>query len=176
MAKKAAKQPPHLRLRIDPKLVTRLEKAREANGNTLTGEIVGRLESSFSTEDRVALVRESLAKRIEDMRGSIRETRDQLERDHQEFIAEAREVQAQASKDNRELQKELEHVKEGLKREIAVVDTLLGEDRAAREAIRAIALLFANNPGWAASEIGVHEIAQDVAFIVKTVAKQGEAQ
>ena len=58
MAKKTVKQPPHLRVRIDPKLIARLEKAREANGNTLTGEIVSRLEESFAGEDKMALLRE----------------------------------------------------------------------------------------------------------------------
>jgi hypothetical protein len=60
MAKKVVKQAPHLRIRLDPKLIARLEKAREINGNTLTGEIVARLEESFSTEDKLALQKESL--------------------------------------------------------------------------------------------------------------------
>jgi hypothetical protein len=48
-AKKA--EAPHLRIRIEPKLLTRLEKAREKNARTLTGEIVARLEASFQRED-----------------------------------------------------------------------------------------------------------------------------
>ena len=40
MAKKVTKQPPLLRIRLDPKLIAKLEKARGANSNTLTGEIV----------------------------------------------------------------------------------------------------------------------------------------
>jgi hypothetical protein len=42
---------PHLRLRIDPRLLARLEKSREKAGRTLTGEIVHRLEQSFLKDD-----------------------------------------------------------------------------------------------------------------------------
>jgi hypothetical protein len=46
MARKP-KERPHLRLRIEPELLARLEKARAKEGRTLTGEIVHRLEQSF---------------------------------------------------------------------------------------------------------------------------------
>jgi hypothetical protein len=60
MAKKTARETSHLRVRIEPKLLARLEKSRERNGHTLTGEIVARLEQSFEKEDRGALVREAV--------------------------------------------------------------------------------------------------------------------
>jgi hypothetical protein len=60
MAKKAPKQLTHLRIRIEPKLLNRLEKSREKDGNTLTGEIVARLERSFETEDRRADFKEGM--------------------------------------------------------------------------------------------------------------------
>jgi hypothetical protein len=44
------KETPHLRLRIEPRLLDRLEKARARDGRTLTGEIVHRLEQSFRRE------------------------------------------------------------------------------------------------------------------------------
>jgi hypothetical protein len=47
----ATKETPHLRVRIEPKLLARLEKSREKSGNTLTGEIVARLEESFRRDD-----------------------------------------------------------------------------------------------------------------------------
>jgi hypothetical protein len=47
-------QIPHLRIRIEPRLLGRLEKSREKSGRTLTGEIVERLEASFQREDRQA--------------------------------------------------------------------------------------------------------------------------
>jgi hypothetical protein len=48
------KQPPHLRVRIPTTLLARLEKAREKNGRTLTGEIVHRLAESFRKDDAEA--------------------------------------------------------------------------------------------------------------------------
>lgn len=50
MARKS-KETPHLRLRVEPSLLTRLEKAAEKNERTLTGEIVHRLEGSFRRDD-----------------------------------------------------------------------------------------------------------------------------
>ena len=42
---------PHLRVRIEPSLLARLEKSRAKSGRTLTGEIVQRLEHSFHKDD-----------------------------------------------------------------------------------------------------------------------------
>jgi hypothetical protein len=46
MAKKA-RETTHLRVRLDPIRLAKLEKAAEKNGLTLTGEIVRRLDESF---------------------------------------------------------------------------------------------------------------------------------
>jgi hypothetical protein len=51
-----AKDTPHLRLRVEPSLLARLEKSAEKNGRTLTGEIVDRLEASFKRDDMQAYV------------------------------------------------------------------------------------------------------------------------
>jgi hypothetical protein len=55
MAKKA-KDTPHLRLRIEPSLLARLEKSADRNDRTLTGEIVRRLEGSFAREKDTAVL------------------------------------------------------------------------------------------------------------------------
>lgn len=70
MAKKVAKQAPHLRVRIDPKLIARLEKATEANGSTLTGEIVARLAELFDAADRTKLLREATEERLQELSAS----------------------------------------------------------------------------------------------------------
>ena len=57
------KDTPHLRLRVDPSLLGRLEKAAEKNGRTLTGEINHRLGESFKKDDLMALA-ERLAERL----------------------------------------------------------------------------------------------------------------
>jgi hypothetical protein len=46
------KEASHLRVRIEPRLLARLEKARESTGRTMTGEIVERLWQSFQKEDQ----------------------------------------------------------------------------------------------------------------------------
>ena len=60
-----AKETPHLRLRVDPTLLTKLEKAAEKNGRTLTGEINHRLGDSFTKDDLVALS-ERISERLSD--------------------------------------------------------------------------------------------------------------
>lgn len=50
MARKP-KDTSHLRVRIDPIRIAKLEKAAEKNGRTLTGEIVHRLDESFKRDD-----------------------------------------------------------------------------------------------------------------------------
>jgi len=47
----------HLRIRVEPPLLARLEKGREKSRRTLTGEIVHRLEQSFRREDQEELIR-----------------------------------------------------------------------------------------------------------------------
>jgi hypothetical protein len=59
---------PHLRVRIEPRLLARLEKAREKSGRTLTGEIVSRLESSFRRDDREELIAETVDKTLAALR------------------------------------------------------------------------------------------------------------
>jgi len=54
-----SKEAPHLRVRIEPRLLARLEKAREKSGRTLTGEIVSRLEQSFQREDQQKMMEEA---------------------------------------------------------------------------------------------------------------------
>jgi hypothetical protein len=52
---KAPKQV-HIRIRLDQSLLDRLEKARTANGRTLTGEITERLVRSFQQQDVYAFI------------------------------------------------------------------------------------------------------------------------
>jgi hypothetical protein len=69
-----AKDTPHLRLRVDPSLLARLEKAAEKNGRTLTGEINHRLGESFKKDDLMAF-----AERIsEKLSGQVTVTMDNI--------------------------------------------------------------------------------------------------
>lgn len=51
MARKRKEATPHLRIRIEPGLLARLEKSRTENSRTLTGEIVHRIEQTFRKSD-----------------------------------------------------------------------------------------------------------------------------
>ena len=62
------RETPHLRVRIEPRLLARLEKAREKSGRTLTGEIVSRLESSFRRDDHEELIVETVDKTLTALR------------------------------------------------------------------------------------------------------------
>jgi hypothetical protein len=59
------KEAPHLRVRIEPRLLARLEKARQLNRRTLTGEIVDRLEESFRREDQQALIAATISSLVQ---------------------------------------------------------------------------------------------------------------
>jgi hypothetical protein len=65
MATKSTQNTPHLRVRIEPRLLARLEKEREKNGRTLTGEIVHRLEDSFRRDDQKALIAETISSLVQ---------------------------------------------------------------------------------------------------------------
>jgi hypothetical protein len=65
MATKSTQKTPHLRVRIEPRLLARLEKEREKSGRTLTGEIVHRLEDSFRREDQQALIAATISSLVQ---------------------------------------------------------------------------------------------------------------
>jgi hypothetical protein len=44
----------HIRVRIDPARLARLEKSADQNGRTLSGEIIHRLDTTFAKDDLAA--------------------------------------------------------------------------------------------------------------------------
>jgi hypothetical protein len=138
MAKKITKQPPHLRIRIEPKLIARLEKARQANGKTLTGEIADRLEESFDTEDKIALVKEPLEKRVAYLEEQLNLASQVHQRDMDLLHDRAVAIDATAK----------------------IFDALVGDDSPTKIATRHLALLFASNPRWHENQELVSRIAR----------------
>jgi hypothetical protein len=65
-----AKDTTHLRLRIDPARLAKLEKAAEKSGRTLTGEITHRLDESFKKEDMIATL-EAFADQVAERLGNV---------------------------------------------------------------------------------------------------------
>jgi hypothetical protein len=159
MAKKAVEREPHLRIRVDPKLIARLEKARGVNGNTLTGEIVSRLEASFGTEDKVALLVENQKRLVESWDQSNAGV-------HRQWEAMARE----RHEERKHFEAELKRVEAGA----AVVDALIGDNAASAQAVRLIALLLTNNPDWSASPGRIHKMIEDINAAVEAAAEESK--
>ena len=145
MAKKPPKETPHLRVRIDPKLLAKLEKSRERNDRTLTGEIVARLEQSFQADEHMALFREAMEKRVEDNRRRMHEEvaayRKQAEEDAWATYERARQ---DAEQHFAAAQREFERTGAELTRAAAVVDVLLGGSKLKSDIFRSLALELAD--------------------------------
>jgi hypothetical protein len=156
------KETPHLRVRIEPKLLAKLEKSREKNGRTLTGEIVARLEESFRTDDRIAKVEELSHQRVEDWKNR-----------HDERLVTVREqrkeAQAAAEKALKDLEQqkaefeEFQRKSEGAIRAAAVVEVLLGANKLKSDLLRSIVLKLADVPDdWMAIESNGRQLADRV--------------
>jgi hypothetical protein len=70
---KTSAETPHLRVRIEPALLARLEEARANSGRTLTGEIVSRLEATFRRDDDEQLIAATVERVLAVLDLSIRE-------------------------------------------------------------------------------------------------------
>jgi hypothetical protein len=72
MAKKSRQAAtPHLRIRIEPRLLARLEKSRNEHGRTLTGEIAQRVEESFRRAEDAGLTAEVFRAALGDRTGDL---------------------------------------------------------------------------------------------------------
>jgi chromosome segregation ATPase len=177
----------NITLRLRETLRNRLERASEKSERPLNGEIVARLEASFETEDKVALLKEEqreIRRVLEDSRTKLEQDRAELKQESQRRLAEVEKLKqdlqkyrAKHAEDLRQFQEEVKRAEEDMdqamertKREVAVVDALVGDDIAAKEAIRTVALLLADNPGWADTADGVHRITQGITEGVKAAA------
>jgi len=167
MAKKMPRQAPHLRVRIEPKLLAKLEKSREKNAHTLTGEIVTRLEQSYEADEQATIAEQftDLRQRLEESRALIEKERSELKAQGNDFKAELAKLRKDSEAEGAELVKQLQELEReavATKRSAALVDILLGENQASREILREIALLLANTPDWAATRSNVEQMATTV--------------
>ncbi|MGZ3320199.1 MAG: hypothetical protein ACXU9C_04370 [Xanthobacteraceae bacterium] len=173
MPKKSPIKTPHLRVRIEPKLLAKLEKSREKNAHTLTGEIVTRLEQSFETEDRLALFREAMDRRIEDVKS-------QADRDlvaHQARLEAFGNKTAEKIAEQAAVIRELEQEVGQVMRAAAVVDVLLGNDKLKSDLLRHIALDLADaSPDWSKNEASRRQLADRVASQFFSTLQQLQAE
>src|SRR5215472_5735323 len=93
---------PLIRIRLEPRLLARLEKERAKSGRTLTGEIVERLEQSFKPKEFEKQVDEVAKKVTHDLLerfGEILNLRAELlARDRAELEAEKKALQERLKK------------------------------------------------------------------------------
>lgn len=141
MAKKPA-DPVKLNLRFTEGLRGRLEKQALKNNHSLNAEIIRRLERSFEQADRIAIFRETMEKRIEDLR-------DVYEESLSAFRKQLADEQAIYEKSVRDLERknaEFHRKIEGAMPAAAVVDILLGRSQLKSDLLRFIALELAVVP------------------------------
>jgi hypothetical protein len=170
MAKKLARETPHLRIRIEPKLLAKLEKSREKNGHTLTGEIVTRLEQSFQTDDRIARTQDFMLQRANDYKERYDEKLDVMREQMEEAQATAEKAIKDLEQQRAEFQLLERHREEAI-RSAAVVDVLLGRNKLKSAFLRSIALELAEvAEDWVANESNRRQLAD------RLVAKLKEQQ
>jgi hypothetical protein len=167
---------PHLRVRIEPKLLAKLEKSREKNGRTLTGEIVARLEKSFRTDDDIAKLEAFSHQRMEDWKGRYDERLETVWQQRKEAQATAE----KALKDL-ELQKaefeQFQRNSEAAIRAAAVVDLLLGGNKLKSDVLRSIALKLADVPNdWIAVESNRRQLADRLVGFLQEMQAGGAVQ
>jgi hypothetical protein len=142
MAKKPPKETPHLRIRIESRLLSKLEKSRERHGNTLTGEIVARLEESFETDARMAIFVNQWEIRISEVR-KLSETLLAAQKKENSAVMEKLEWSEAKTEELLE-QSQANEASEKM------VNVLLGEDKQKSALLRRVALEIASWPqDWA---------------------------
>jgi hypothetical protein len=166
MAKKPSREP-HLRIRIESKLLGKLEKSREKNGHTLTGEIVARLEQSFQTDDRIAIYIETAEKRIEDCKRHYDESLAARSKELETAAASTEKFVEDMKRQCDELERTVRKDDEA-KRAAAVVDVLLGGNAAKSHFLRSLAVGLAELPDdWFANESNRRQLIERVVGSLK---------
>ena len=166
----------NLTFRSRTDLRDRLSAAASKSGRSISEEVEFRLEESFATADKVALVKEGLENRIEDWQRRFAEARanhDAAAANAVEAIEKAKtELEGEYAENLRQLDEKFELMRVPA----AVVDALIGGDVASRDAVRKIALLVADRPGWAESADTIENITQEAVAIIKAAAGKGPQQ
>jgi hypothetical protein len=152
---RTVKEAPHLRVRIESKLLAKLEKSREKNGHTLTGEIVERLEQSFQTDARMANLQDFMEERLNNYKDRYDERYEVL-RQQKEEAQEARAVAEKALSD-------IESKNQEAIKAATVIDVLLGANKLKSDFLRSAALELAEIPeDWLAGESNHRQLADRV--------------
>jgi Arc-like DNA binding domain len=151
------------KIRMREELRQKLARDAERSEKTLNSEIVDRLEKSYELDERHALMKEYLHELVEKNRKQFNGELEALRKD----LDTAREESAEELKGS---ERKLAEVAKST----ALLDTLLGENRASRELLREISLLLANAPEWNATQARVDQTAKEIAAAVKDCAGKSQ--
>lgn len=166
------------KIRIREALRGRLAKDAEKAAKSLNAEIVDRLEASYTKDERI----EELKKRLDEVRPNLDAVQAAFEKDRDRLHAEIEDRGRELENLRRSLQQaraeseakyaEMEADIKEVEGAAAVFDALVGEDGASREAARAIALLVATNPGWAANPESIQKMVQAAGAAIHAAASK----
>ena len=131
-----------LNLRFTEGLRARLEKQALKNNHSLNAEIVQRLERSFEQADRIAIFRETMEKRIEDLRHLYEESLSAFRKQMADEQAIYEKSVQDLERKNVEFHRKIEEAMPAA----AVVDVLLGRSELKSNLLRLIALKLADVP------------------------------
>jgi predicted RNase H-like nuclease (RuvC/YqgF family) len=179
--KKKAKKPQDivpLMLRLREALRQRLARDAEKAAKSLNAEIVDRLEASYTKDERIEELRERLdefRRNVEVSKAEFKASQTEYEREVADLRQEFQKFRTDAAAEYASLQVEFEREASRLEAADAVFNALVGEDTAAREAVRGMALLLATNPGWAASAAGIQKMVQAAGTAIANAANKGVA-
>jgi hypothetical protein len=160
------------KIRMREELRQKLVRDAERGAKTLNGEIVERLEKSYEQQERLQEIRQAHEELVA---AAFREGDRRSEQSAQNVQALFR-LRQEASQSIKEYEEELKALEKKVKRyETAggIVDALLGDDAATKKAVRSVALLLANNPGWSATPDSIQKIAEEVSDAIKVAAGVG---
>jgi len=165
------------KVRMREELRQKLVRDAERGAKTLNSEIVERLEKSYEQDERIKSLQERLQEirqAHEETRAAILHERDRLSEQSAQNMQEITRFREEARRSVQEYNEELKRLQKEVKRYEAatdIVDALLGDDAATKRAVRSVALLLANSPGWSASTDSIHKIAEGISAAIKVAAE-----
>jgi hypothetical protein len=168
------------KIRMREELRQKLVRDAERGAKTLNSEIVERLEKSYEQDERIKALQERLQEMRQDhekARAEFLQDRDRLSEESAQRTQEVNRFREEARRSFQEWNEELKGLeKEAKKYETAagIVDALLGDDAATKKAVRSVALLLADTPGWSASPDSIHKITEEVSAAIKVAAEEGK--
>jgi chromosome segregation ATPase len=166
------------KIRMREELRQKLVRDAERGAKTLNSEIVERLEKSYEKDERIKALQERLQEirqAHEETRAAILQDRDRLFEESAQYGQDIIRFREEARRSIQEYNEELKGLEKEVKKyetAAGIVDALLGDDAATKKAVRSVALLLADTPGWSASPDSIHKITEGISAAIKVAAEE----